>query len=112
MAKSKSRRQRCADATAAFRKAYERANEVVSELEGAKEDYKSELEELKEELQSWLDNLPENLQQGSKADELQSAIDQLERAIGALDELELDEMMAKGQEAMDEAEATEFPGMR
>jgi len=38
----------------------------------------SDSEELRDELQNWLDNLPENLQGGSKADELESAISELE----------------------------------
>jgi hypothetical protein len=43
---------------------------------------------LRDELQNWLDNLPENLQQGSKADELQSAISELDAAISGLEEAE------------------------
>lgn len=42
------------------------------------EDAKTEIETLKDELQNWLDNMPDNLQGGSKADELQTAIDDLE----------------------------------
>jgi hypothetical protein len=38
-------------------------------------------EELRDELQNWRDNLPESLQNGSKADELDEAIGQLESAI-------------------------------
>lgn len=37
-----------------------------------------EIESLKEELQEWYDNLPESFQNGSKGEELQSAIDELE----------------------------------
>lgn len=51
-------------------------------------DARSEGESLRDELQEWLDNLPENLQQGSKADEIQSAIDELETFISSLDEAE------------------------
>jgi chromosome segregation ATPase len=36
------------------------------------------MNELKEELESWRDNLPENLQNGSKADELNEAIDAID----------------------------------
>jgi vacuolar-type H+-ATPase subunit E/Vma4 len=49
---------------------------------------KNIIEELREELQSWLDNMPENLQGGSKADELQTAIDELESVIMSLEEVE------------------------
>jgi len=49
---------------------------------------KNIIEELREELQNWLDNMPENLQGGSKADELQTAIDELESVIMSLEEVE------------------------
>ena len=51
-------------------------------------DGKSQAGELRDELRAWLDNLPENLQQGSKADEIQSAIDSLEEFITACEEAE------------------------
>ena len=51
-------------------------------------DAKSEMEELMQELQDWRDNLPENLQSGTKADELDTAIGQLEDLIHELDGLE------------------------
>lgn len=52
------------------------------------DDAKSEMESLKEELETWKDGLPENLQSGSKADELSTAIDNLETIITSLDEVE------------------------
>jgi len=60
-------------------------------------DAKTDAEELRDELQEWLDNLPENLQQGNKADELGSAISELETFIDALDTAE--------------GVSPEFPGM-
>jgi len=60
-------------------------------------DAKAQAEELRDELQDWRDNLPENLQQGSKADEIQSAIDSLEEFINSLESAENAEV--------------EFPGM-
>ena len=51
-------------------------------------DAKSGAEELRDELQEWLDGLPENLQSGSKADELQSAIDELEQFISQCEDAE------------------------
>ncbi len=42
---------------------------------------RSGFEELRDEYQDWYDNLPESFQNGSKGEELQSAIDQLEQAI-------------------------------
>lgn len=60
-------------------------------------DPRSEIEGLRDELQDWLDSMPENLQGGSKADELQEAIGNLEDLIQVLEEAEMTEI--------------EFPGM-
>lgn len=60
-----------------------RADRFSSAL-GAVEDAKGEIEELREELQSWRDNLPENLQNGSKADELDTAVGELDEVIDYL----------------------------
>lgn len=51
-------------------------------------DAKSQVEELRDELQNWLDGLPENLQSSQKADDLQTAIDELESCISSLEEAE------------------------
>jgi CHASE3 domain sensor protein len=51
-------------------------------------DAKSHVEELRDELQDWYDNLPENLQQGSKAEEIQEAIDALDSVVSDLDNCE------------------------
>lgn len=48
---------------------------------------RTEIESLKEELETWRDSLPENLQNSSKADDLGTAIDQLETAMNSLDEV-------------------------
>ena len=58
-----------------------------------------EAEELKDELEAWLENMPENLQDGSKAGEIQEAIDELEEVIDHLNE------------AVDSAGNVNFPGM-
>jgi len=49
---------------------------------------RADFEELRDELQSWLDNMPENLQASSKAEELQTAIDELEEGISWLHDAE------------------------
>jgi hypothetical protein len=46
---------------------------------------KDMVEELRDELQSWRDNLPENFQSGSKADELDEAISNLQGLEDSLD---------------------------
>ena len=58
--------------------------EVLDKLSKARDS----AEELKSELEQWLENMPENLQGGSKADELQEAIDELENCIGSIEEAE------------------------
>lgn len=52
-------------------------------VESAVTDAQSGAEELRDELQEWFDNMPENLQNGSKAEEIQEAIDALEDVINA-----------------------------
>ena len=68
MAKHKSRAAR-----------YDEAQQLVEEA-------KTTMEDLRDELQGWLDSIPENLRGGTKADDLQSAIDDLESVIASLDE--------------------------
>lgn len=51
-------------------------------------DAKSVFEELRDELQNWHDNLPENLQSSQKADDLDSAISELDNAISSCEEVE------------------------
>lgn len=63
-------------------------SERFDEALGLVADGKSIMEELRDELQSWLDGMPENLQQGSKADELNEAIGELDSAINACEEAE------------------------
>ena len=79
MAKQKSRAER-----------FDEAKEAI--LSG-----KGEVEMLREELESWMDNMPENLQSGSKYEQLEAGISQLDEVIDALDTIEGIEV--------------EFPGM-
>ncbi len=59
-----------------------------SEAQGDIGEAKGEIESLRDELQERLDNMPENLQQGSKAGEIQEAIDNLETVIQNLEDAE------------------------
>ena len=59
-----------------------RYEEAQQEVESAK----TTVEDLRDELETWRDGLPANLQQGTKADELQSAIEDLDAVIASLDE--------------------------
>lgn len=51
-------------------------------------DARFDVEGLRDELQVWRDNLPENMQSGSKADELDSAIGELDEIMDWMDALE------------------------
>lgn len=62
----------------------DRFSDAVSSLGDAK----SVAEELRDELQEWYDNLPEGLSNGSKADELQDAIGELENFISSVEDCE------------------------
>ena len=57
-----------------------RYEESQQEVESAK----TTEEDLRDELETWRDGLPANLQQGTKADELQSAIEDLDAVIASL----------------------------
>jgi predicted RNase H-like nuclease (RuvC/YqgF family) len=63
----------------------ERLSQVLSALEEAKESAVSEIQNLKEELENWRDNMPESLQGGSKYDELEEAINELDNLESELD---------------------------
>lgn len=91
-----------------------------------------EVSELLDELTSWKDNLPENLQYSNKADELDSAISELESAQSSLEEIDTEDidkymemeepdieglrdalttLMEALDGAMDSLDQVEFPGM-
>lgn len=68
-----------------------------SAAQGCISEGRSEMESLRDELQDWYDNLPESFQGGEKGDALQTAISELEDAIGEAES-------AEGHDV-------EFPGM-
>jgi len=69
-----------------------RFEEALAKVEGPK----NEVEELRDELQDWLDNMPENLQGGTKAGELETAIDLLEELISNLEDCAFTEVIFPG----------------
>lgn len=66
----------------------ESRSDRFSEAQGMVCDAKSEAESLRDELQEWRDGLPENLQSGSKADELETAISELDEFISNCEQAE------------------------
>jgi hypothetical protein len=68
----------------------------LSEAESSVDDAKSVVEGLRDELQEWLDGLPENLQSGSKADELNDAISELESIQSALEDIDMSSVSFPG----------------
>jgi len=57
----------------------------LAEAEGDFDNAKGTVEELKDEMQEWFDSIPENLQNGSKAEEVQTAIDALDEIYSNLE---------------------------
>lgn len=66
----------------------ESRSERWAEAQSLVADAKAEAEDLRDEMQNWYGSLPENLQNGSKADEIQTAIDALEDIISSLENAE------------------------
>lgn len=60
-----------------------RVEELIENLTVAKGD----LESIRDDEQDYLDNMPEAFQEGEKGEAAQAAIDALEEAIGAIEEL-------------------------
>ena len=59
-------------------------------------DAKQVVDDLRGEMQDWRDNMPESLQQGSKADEIDEAISQLEEIHSSLDSVDFDNVSFPG----------------
>jgi len=68
----------------------ERFSKTVEALREARDAAFAEMEELRDELQSWLDNIPENLSSGSKAEELETAISELDDLLSEIEGVDFD----------------------
>jgi len=68
----------------------------LGEAEGQFEDAKGTVEELKDEMEQWLESIPENLTGGTKAEEVQAAVDALEEIFSNMEQIEF---------------SVEFPGL-
>jgi len=79
-------------------KAESRADRL-NEVHQSVEDAMSEVEMLHDELQEWYDNMPENFQNGDRGTTVQEAADAMES------------IKDKLEEAIEEMDGVEFPGM-
>jgi ribosomal protein RSM22 (predicted rRNA methylase) len=75
-----------------YRLAVESIKTYLKVIENAKQI----VTELKDEMQNWYDSIPENLQSGTKADEVQEAIDALESLEGELESLDFNSVNFPG----------------
>ena len=71
--------------------------DVLDQAARQVEDAKQTVEELRDELQEWHDGMPENLQSGQKAEELETAISQLEEIISELGNVDFDNVDFPGR---------------
>lgn len=62
----------------------------VAALSDVFDELRGEIEEVRDEEQEYYDNMPESLQGGEKGDVAQAAVDALEEAISALEEIDVD----------------------
>lgn len=86
------------------------ARTEVCSILGHLEKIKEDIEDVKNQEEEYKDNLPENLQNGEKADQSDTAITQLEEAVGYIDEMVDmfgEDMTSKLDEAVGSLEAIE-----
>ena len=72
-----------------------RANRLA-DAEGERDSAVSMVESLKDEMQEWYDNMPENLKNGSKAEEIQDAINALEEIERSLNDADFSSVSFPG----------------
>lgn len=76
----------------AIRTQLEAAQSVLNEIAAA-------LEGIRDDEQCYLDDMPESIQSGDKGDRAQAAIDALDEATGAIEELDFDAIYNALEEA-------------
>jgi uncharacterized coiled-coil DUF342 family protein len=74
------------------RKTLARLVDDADELRGKIDDLKAEIETVRDEEQDKFDNLPENFQDGDRGQRMQAAIDAMDEAIQALENIDIDEI--------------------
>jgi len=70
--------------------------ERLGEAQDMVADAMSIVEELRGEMQDWKDNMPEGLQSGSKADEIDEAVSQLEEIESGLEQVDFQQVSFPG----------------
>lgn len=77
--------------------------EKVSELKSLRDDIVSDLESIRDEEQDAYDNLPESLQEGERGQDMQAAIENMENALSALEDIGLDVEISDVVSTIDDA---------
>lgn len=63
---------------------------IEQELSPLVDEIREAIEEVRDEEQEYFDNMPESLQGGDKGNLAEAAVDALEEAVGAFDDLDLE----------------------
>lgn len=72
----------------------------LGELEPLAEEIKSMIEEVKGEEEDYKDNMPENLQQSERYETAEAAVENLESAYDAMEQIDFSEITGYLEEAM------------
>jgi flagellar biosynthesis chaperone FliJ len=83
----------------ARRKQIEEARDLLGEANSKMDEAKSILESVKDEEQDAFDNMPESLQEGDRGQQMQVAIEALERCIDNIEGLDFDDIWSGLDEA-------------
>jgi hypothetical protein len=84
---------------ASRRKSLDTAMDLINKIKSDFEEAKGILETASEEEREYYDNMPEGLQSGDKGSDADQAASGLEEAFQSLDELDLDDILSKIDEA-------------
>ncbi len=72
---------------------------LLEQIKGPLEDAKSIIESAADEEREYYDNMPENMQSGERGEQASAAADALEEVKYAFDEVDIDDLIGKPNEA-------------